>query len=312
VTGPVLVVGGAGFLGRHTVSRLSDEGLEAVVFDRPGSREASAGEVRVIEGSVAEGSDLEAAVAEIHPAVIIHLAAFGAPGKGLVVSAEGDPRAATVTNVTGLVNTLEIAGRERTRVVWASSTTVYAPADRYDGVVDESDLVGPRSVYAATKVLGEQLIRTYRDRHGVEAAAVRPTLVWGPGLQYRGVQAALGDMLESAADASPVTVPSGAEPWDLIYVKDAALSLVVMALADSIPPVVTMTGYVAAIDDVREEVLAQVPDAPISVEGAAPLLGFPLVDPGISQSIGFAPEYDLSRSVADYLAAVHMKHTTTA
>ncbi len=310
MTETALVIGGAGFLGSHLVSRLGSEGFEVIAFDRPGALSTTA-RIDRIEGSVGRTDDVAGAVESTNPDVIFNLAAFGHGGKGLVASGELDPRAAVETNVIGLINTLEAARRFGCRVVWTSSTTPYAPADHYPGTVAEDDLVGPRSTYAATKVLGEQLIRTYRDHHGVDAVAVRPTLVWGPGILYRGVQAALGDMVEAAV-GSAVTVPSGDEPWDLIYVKDAALALATVARADWLPPVVTVTGYVASVDDVRDAVLSVEPAARIAVAGTAPVLGFPLVDTAAAGALGFTAEYDLTRSVADYLASVHLTQANKA
>jgi nucleoside-diphosphate-sugar epimerase len=257
----------------------------------------------LISGSVARLEDVARAFAVANPEIVILLAAHSSEGRGLVPSAEADPFTATATNVLGLLNTLTIAGERRTpRVVWASSTTVYAEAGRYAGPVDEESLVGPQSVYAASKVYGEQLIRTFRTSFDVEGVAVRPTLIWGPGIQYRGVQAALGDMVIAACTSEPTTVPAGSELWDLIYVKDAARALCDAATAASVPSVVTVSGYSASLDQVRQAVLDVAPDAPISIAGDAPHLGFPLVSDSSEASIGFTPKHDLPASIADFMA----------
>ncbi len=315
MTSRALVIGGAGFLGRHTIERLAGDGFDTTVLDRPGAPvppDGAPGRARrYLEGSVSQRDDVERAFDDCEPEVVVHLAAFGAGGRGLVPSAEAHPEEATQTNVLGLVHCLEaVKRRAGVRFVWASSTTVYAPAERYRHTVDEDALVGPRSLYAASKVFGEQLIRTYRDHHGVDAVAVRPTLVWGPGIQYRGVQAALGDLVEAAASGGETVVPGSDEPWDLIYVKDAARALVFAAGVGAPPPVLTATGYVASIDQVRHCVLAAIPDASITVTGDGPRLGFPLVDDSTARSLGFVPEYDLDSSVADYLAAELRSRTT--
>lgn len=314
MTRRALVIGGSGFLGRHALAQLADAGYITTVLDRPGAPAPSVTEsgysAALIEGSVTNRADVDAAFEAASPDVVLLLAAYSTGRRGLVVSGELHPEAATMTNVVGLLNTLETAKAARIRrLVWTSSTTVYASADRYPDSVDESDLVNPRSLYAASKVFGEQLVRTYRDHHQLDVVAIRPTLVWGPGIQYRGVQAALGEMIYSAASGKPVTVTANSEPWDLIYVKDAASALVAAMSAEVVPPLVITNGYTASIDDVRDAILDQVPDAPITVAGAGPRLDFPLVDSASAESFGFSPRYELAASVADYLATERQAET---
>jgi nucleoside-diphosphate-sugar epimerase len=308
----VLLVGGNGFMGRHAAAELADRADRITVLDRPGT----AATVRpgapdlpsgadCCQGSVADPGDVREAVTAAKPDVIVVFAAFGLGDLGLVPSAERDPRRAVDVNIGGLLNVLDAAAeRPGTRVVWISSTTVYGPAEHHTGgLVDEDDAVAPRSVYAATKVLGEQLIRCYRATFEVEAVAMRPTLVWGPGIRYRGVQAGLSDMVEAAARGTTATVADSAEPWDLLYVRDAGRAVAWLAHATGVGEVILVNGYRASIRDVRHALLTARPEATIHLAGRAPLLGFPHVDDRRARAAGFAPAFDLSSSVADYLAA---------
>ncbi|WP_067885933.1 NAD-dependent epimerase/dehydratase family protein [Actinomadura chibensis] len=308
-SGNVLIVGGDGFLGRHTAEALAAGGASVHVFDRPGStpppRPRGAHRYGRYEGSVTDRGALEEAVADAGADAIVVLASYSHGGLGLAKAAEQNPPAAVEVNVRGLLHVLEIAARRPgTRVVWLSSTTVYGPTDRYAATgVSEDALLAPGSVYAATKVLGEQLVRTYRTAHGVRATAVRPTLVWGPGLRYRGVQSCLGDLADAAAHGREATVPDSDEPWDLLYVRDAGRAVAWLTGRD-LGPVVLVNGYRASVRQVREAVLRAVPGAPVRVAGAAPRLNVPPVDDGRIRRAGFVPEFDLARSVYDYVATL--------
>lgn len=188
------------------------------------------------------------------------------------------------------------------RVLWSSSTTVYGKSQHYpEGDVDEQSLLGPNSVYAATKVAGEQLIRTYRSR-GVDATAIRPTLVWGPGIRYRGAQAGLGDMVEAAATGESATVAALTEPWDLLYVADVGRVFAHLASMPSLPEVLIANGYQASVDDVRHAITELRPDAPITVSGEASPLGLPYMRTDAIRGHGYVPRYDLHSSIADYLS----------
>lgn len=299
-----LVIGGSGFLGRHLVEELSSTGCSVTVLDpvAPPAVETSGGEPGPVwvEGSVLSAHDVETAFSTAEPDVVYHIAAHSTSGLGLVKSSDIDPGPSIAIAVDGLLNALNTARSGfRGRFVWTSSTTVFGPASAYDGPADEHSLIAPRSVYAASKALCEQIIETYRRTHDVDAVAVRPTLVWGPGLVYRGIQSVLSDMVEAAVSHRAVTVPASDEPWDLIYVKDAARALTVVARSASPPDRVIVNGYVASLDQHRKAVLAQVPDAPIDVAGAGPDLDVPLVDSSTAERMGYHPTFGLDAALED-------------
>lgn len=310
-SGNVLIVGGNGFLGRHAAAALTAGGASVHIFDRPDPTPATttapgeAPRYGRYQGSVTDRGALEEAVTDADAGAIVALASYSHDGLGLAKAAEQNPPGAVEVNVQGLLHVLEIAARRPgTRVLWLSSTTVYGPtADYATGGVSEDALLAPGSVYAATKVLGEQLIRTYRAAHGVRATAVRPTLVWGPGLRYRGVQSCLSDLVDAAVHGRQVTVPDSIEPWDLLYVRDAGRAVAWLTGKD-LGPVVLVNGYRASVRRVREAVLRAVPGAPVRVAGTAPRLDVPPVDDRRIRRAGFIPEFDLARSVHDYMATL--------
>lgn len=302
-----LVIGGNGFLGRYIVAELAKEHVVHVLDLHGLERGEDTGSAVVQHrGSVTDPSLLRDAIGAAQPDLIVVLASYGGGGVGLLRSAERDPRAAVDVNVVGLLNVLEASrSLPDVRVIWFSSTTVYGPAEHYvGGLADETSLVLPGSVYGASKVMGEQLIRTYRANYGVSAVAVRPTLVWGPGIRYYGVQSGLNTIVEAAASGAPIEVPDCIEEWDLLYVRDAGRAVTWLVSAPDVEPVVLVNGYSATIRTVRDVVQAQVPGARINFHGVRPPLGYPKVRDQLARNAGFAPAFDLPGSVADYLITI--------
>lgn len=155
----VVVTGGAGFIGSMLVPRLLDDGHHVRVLDllchggvsllpccdRPGF-ELVLGDVTDVNlvDRTLDGED-----------AIVHLAAVaGFP------ACQRDPEDAVRANVDG-TRTVLAARRPGQRMVFASTGSVYGASGR-DGA-DESTSLSPLSLYASTKVEGEQMVRTSGD-----------------------------------------------------------------------------------------------------------------------------------------------------
>lgn len=308
----VLLIGGNGFLGSHTAAALRGFARSVSVFDRVGSSRVprtgaplDLSTLPQFEGSVTDRAAVNHAIAESGADTVIVFASYGERGLGLVKSAESNPAEAVNVNVNGLVNVLEAAAEQREcRVIWLSSTTVYGAANSYAGRVNEDSLVSPQSTYAASKLMGEQLIRSYRRSRDVDAVAVRPTLVWGPGITYTGVQSGLNALVEAATTRSPVSVAVSPEPWDLVYVKDVAEGLAWIALHPSDDEVLLLNGYTASLHDVEHAVRSIAPDAEIRRNSNLPQLNVPLVDDSRLRTAGYIPRFDLNSSIRDFLASL--------
>ena len=302
----VLIIGGTGFIGKHTSLKLVDDGYKVYIMDQSRSlldnKKGFPENVEFRAGSVVMQEEVKNIFEDIKPEIVIFLAAFGSESKGLVPSSEQYPHLAVETNILGLVNILRECKKIAARLIWTSSTTVFGPAECYSGNVVEESLVGPKSVYAASKVFCEQLIRTYRLQHGIDAVAIRPTLVWGPGIQYRGIQAPFCDMVEAFAFGKTASVPYNDELWDLIYVKDVARAIALIIQTKKLPIVITVTGYVISIDEFREYILRRKKSTPIIVEGIGKKLDLPLVDTSKAELIGFNRFFDVSTSIDDYIS----------
>lgn len=305
----VLVIGGTGFIGSHTVRRFAAEGAEVAVFGPPVPGPdllADLGDsVTRLDGDIREGARVIEATLSWRPDVMVHLAAYGSGGTGLVRAAMADPVRAVEVNVNGFLNTLQAARIcGVSRVVWTSSTALLGTVAQYNAeVVDEDAPPYPPHLYGATKVLAEHLARQYRQAYGMEIVGMRPTIVYGPGLWYRGVAGAIAEMFAAAAEGRPLRVEDPGEPWDLLYVKDAAQALWVLATAPYAgPEVVHVNGHTDSLGALAEAIGQAAPQARLEVVPGGRRLGIPLVATDRASRWGIYPRYDRDSAIRDFLA----------
>jgi GDP-4-dehydro-6-deoxy-D-mannose reductase len=118
-------------------------------------------------------------IERFQPEWIFHLAAISVPE--LCGSDEPTPEAVAV-NVDGTRRVLELAAslRGRPRVLFTSTSHVYAPVDPRSPRVDESAPVGPTQGYGRTKLEAEKEVRRAIEQHGCDAVIARSFQHTGP------------------------------------------------------------------------------------------------------------------------------------
>lgn len=149
----VLVTGGAGYIGSHTVRRLASEGRDVVVLDSLEFGDASrvAG-VPLVRADVSDERAVARACRKYGVDSVVHFAAYKAVGESME-----QPLRYWNNNVGGtiaLVRTLLANGVDR--FVFSSSASVYGTPER--SPVDEGAPLRPESVYADTKATMERFL----------------------------------------------------------------------------------------------------------------------------------------------------------
>jgi UDP-glucose 4-epimerase len=181
---PVVVTGGAGFIGSHLVERLLADGHAVVVVDdlSTGSLAnlaAVTGHPRltVRTSRVSDCPDLADLIAGAQR--VYHLAA--AVGVELVVN---DPIRTIHTNLRETEAVLAAAVPARTPVLFASTSEVYGKSDKPLFAEDDDLLIGPpnysRWSYACSKLMDEFLALAYHRDHGLPVTIVRFFNIVGP------------------------------------------------------------------------------------------------------------------------------------
>lgn len=160
----VLVTGGAGYVGSHTLLQLLRNRHEVHVYDNfcNASPEAlrrvaqlANAEVPVTRGDMRDAGALDALLAEVRPEAVVHFAGLKAVGE----SARA-PLDYYAQNVTGTLNLLAAMERhDCRRLVFSSSATVYGEPDYLP--YDEAHPLRPTSPYGRTKLFVEDIVRDW-------------------------------------------------------------------------------------------------------------------------------------------------------
>jgi nucleoside-diphosphate-sugar epimerase len=203
-----LVTGGAGFVGSHVVDALLDAGVGDVsVFDVTPLEDR--GRVRVVEGDVRDVEAVRTAAEGVDG--VFHLAVLPL---GPTIE---QPRLGLEVNVVGTFNVLEAAALTGVRkVVFSSASSVYGDTDE---TMDESHPLGARTMYGASKIAGEYLVRAFNDRDGLEYVTLRYMNVYGPGQRGGLIPSVLRRILRGEP---PVIAGDGSQSFDLVHVADVA------------------------------------------------------------------------------------------
>jgi dTDP-L-rhamnose 4-epimerase len=275
----VLVTGGAGFIGSHLVRALMSAGHEVRVLDallpcvHPGGSVSPLSPdpgVEFVRGDVRDAQTVDGALRGV--GAVCHLAAM----VGLGVDFGDAPLYAGCNDLGTAVLLAAMARAETSRLVLASSMVVYGEgayscaehglaatppprhaadlaAGRFEPrcghcgeplapeLVPEEAPLGPRSVYAGTKVAQEHLAGSWARATSGHAVALRYHNVYGPGMPrdtpYAGVASFFRSSL--AAGRAPRVFEDGAQGRDFVHVRDVADATVavVEALAGCDVPV---------------------------------------------------------------------------
>ncbi|MBV7440674.1 UDP-glucose 4-epimerase GalE [Weeksellaceae bacterium TAE3-ERU29] len=173
----VLVTGGLGYIGSHTVVELQNEGFEVVIIDDLSNSEDFVQErIEKISGKPVETHILDLkdqeAVDEFfsHQDIqgIIHFAAHKAVGESME-----KPLMYYRNNIVGLLNLLEAAKENDVdNVIFSSSCTVYGQADKLP--IDESaPIKKAESSYGKTKQMGEEILEDFSRAFKKHVIALR-------------------------------------------------------------------------------------------------------------------------------------------
>jgi UDP-glucose 4-epimerase len=164
----VLVTGGAGYIGSHTVRALREAGREVVVLDtlELGRREALLG-APLVEGDIRDATVVQEVCNEYGVTAIVHFAAYKSVGESMQ-----SPGKYWHNNVDGTATLVEAAMRAGVRdIVFSSSCSVYGTPDRVPVV--ESAPIAPESVYAESKATVERVLHWYGITHGLRSISLR-------------------------------------------------------------------------------------------------------------------------------------------
>ena len=170
----ILVTGGAGYIGAHTVRALLARGEQVTIVDNLATSKAATidklkreGDVSFAHVDINDTPSLDAVFATRKVDAVIHFAAWKNAGESMLKPAKYFENNVAGTN--RLLDSMQRAGVNR--IVFSGSCSVYGTPQRLP--VDESFPVGPESVYAHTKLMCEQVMDWFDKRHAIRYVSLR-------------------------------------------------------------------------------------------------------------------------------------------
>ena len=232
----LLLIGGAGFIGSHTLDLLLKEDIkEIIIFDN-----FSRGKTKNIElalkdprvkifehgGDIVQTDILSSAMKNIDG--VFHFAALW------LLHCWDYPSSAFKVNIEGTFNVLEACKKNNIKkLVFSSSASVYG--DAMEDPMKENHPFNNTNFYGASKIAGEQMARAYHYRYGLNFIGLRYMNVYGPRQDYKGAYIAvimrILDNLELGKN--PILYGDGKQAYDFISVKDCALSNICAMKSDA-------------------------------------------------------------------------------
>lgn len=164
----ILVTGGAGYIGSHTVAALLEHQKEVVIVDQlqQGHKEAVLGGTLYV-GDLRDSAILDRVFTEHNIEAVIHFAAYSLVGESMV-----NPAKYYDNNVYGTLCLLEkMVQYGVNKIVFSSTAAVYGNPLQLP--IRESDKTEPTNVYGDTKLAMERMIKWFDAAHGIKSICLR-------------------------------------------------------------------------------------------------------------------------------------------
>ena len=227
---PILVTGGAGYVGAHACKALAARGYTPVVYDNLSLGHEAAVRWGPLEiGDIADRDRLDAVIARHRPAAVMHFAAFSCVGESVA-----DPGKYYRNNVTGTLSLLEAMRDHGIRgLVFSSTAALYGTPESIP--ISEDAPKAPISPYGRSKWSAEAMIADVAAAHGLSTAVLRYFNASGAdpdgeiGERHQPETHLIPLALQAITNASPLTVfgddyptPDGTCIRDYVHVSDLA------------------------------------------------------------------------------------------
>jgi CDP-paratose 2-epimerase len=243
MSAPVLIAGGAGFIGCNLAAHLAKNGQRVRIYDdlsRPGVdrnlawlQKSFGTRVESVIADIRDRERIRAAVAGTQ--AVFHFAAQTAVTTSLV-----EPMHDFDVNARGTIEVLEAVRAQKTRpaVIFTSTNKVYGclpelpmqiEGDRWRPVdgrllqhgIDESRPLEFRTPYGCSKGCADQYVLDYAQSFGIPAAVFRMSCIYGPHQFGTEDQGWVAHFLIRAIEDRPITIyGDGKQVRDILYVED--------------------------------------------------------------------------------------------
>ncbi len=216
----ILVTGGAGFIGFHLCTKLTELGADVTIYDNLSSGKMGnvndVPKAKFVKGDIL---DLKHLLSLDKFDIIYHLAA-----QVVVPYSMENPTEDFETNAHGTVNVLEKVRKDNARLIFASSAAVYGNPNTFP--TNEDYGFHPFSCYGLSKVVGEEYCQIYTLQYGLDITILRFANVYGS--RCHGVINDFLDKLQKSPEKLEI-IGTGQQSRDFVHVSDIVEALVISA-----------------------------------------------------------------------------------
>ncbi len=165
----ILVCGGAGYIGSHTVKELLDKNYEVVVADslETGHKKAVDERATLCVGNIADGDFLETVFTAHHIDAVIDFAAYSLVGESVK-----EPAKYFENNIGGTLSLLKKMREHNVKyIVFSSTAATYGEPENIP--ILESDRTLPTNPYGESKLCVEKILRWFDEAYGIKYSVLR-------------------------------------------------------------------------------------------------------------------------------------------
>ena len=211
---PILITGGAGFIGANIVNRLLDLGYKNVNLIVKESTDLTRlknviKKINLHKADLLDKEILQKIINKVNPSIIIHLATYSQYRNQQAVLPMID------TNIKATLNLLNSTRNLNYDVfINTGSSSEYGMKDK---PMKESDLLEPISFYASTKASATLLCQVFAKEYNKPIVTLRPFSVFGP---LEEDERFIPTIIRSVIKNKPIKITSGKQRRDFIYIDD--------------------------------------------------------------------------------------------
>ncbi len=300
----VLVAGGAGFIGSHTVDALIEKGADVAVVDdlSSGQRENINPRARFYETNIAD-TEVERIIDDERPEVIYNFAFY------VFVPKSVDDPLLDMDCLTGLLRILKKARDQGVeKIVYSSSGFVYGNNPNLP--VKETEPFDYVSAYTVSKSTAENYLRFFKKAFGVPHVILRYAAVYGP----RQVTGAMADYIRKLAAGKQAEMwGDGTKTRDYVFIRDVVrANLMALEVADDHPdPVFNIgTGIETTLNDLYRKIAGILGKEPAPIyypDRAGEQVRYCLDNTKIRKELGWEPRYSLDEGLKETIEFARSK-----
>lgn len=302
-----VLVTGAGLVGCNVARILAERGHRATLFDRSPNRAYIASVAKDCPLAVGDVQDLSALIETIHNGkvvTIVHTAYL------IGDSLSQRPYAGVRANVDGCLALIEAARLTGVkRFLFASTFGVYNWDLAPKAPIKEDHPLAGKIFYLASKIASEHLLISFAQEYRIEFAILRFAQIYGRGHYLGGDFAgiAMHDAVSAALAGKPVQLDPGIITInDHVYAKDVAMGVVLACEKPLRHNVYNIgSGRLSTPAEVASAISAAVPGTKVEILPKAVIGPYWVHEQMLDlararEDLGYVPQHDVARGVADF------------